>query len=38
MAMTAIEILPVGLLVALVTAVLVRNSKFLPARSRPATA
>lgn len=38
MAMTAAEILPVGLLVALVTAVLVRNAKFLPARSRPAAA
>ena len=33
---TFVEIFPVGLLVALVTAALVRNPKFLPARSRPA--
>lgn len=34
--MTFIEIFPVGLLVALVSAVLLRNPRFLPARSRPA--
>ena len=33
---TFIEIFPVGLLVALVSAALVRNPKFLPARPRPA--
>lgn len=33
--MTFIEIFPVGLLIALVTAGLVRNPRFLPARSRP---
>jgi Protein of unknown function (DUF4199) len=32
---TFIEIFPVGLLVALVSAALVRNPKFLPAKSRP---
>jgi hypothetical protein len=32
--MTAAEIFPVGVLVALVSAALVRNPKFLPARSR----
>lgn len=32
--MTFVEIFPVGLLVALVTAVLVRNPRFLPARAR----
>lgn len=36
--MTFIEIFPVGLLVALVSAVLLRNPRFLPARSRPAAA
>jgi hypothetical protein len=36
--MTFIEIFPVGLLVALVTAVLVRNPRFLPARSAPSAA
>lgn len=34
--MTFIEIFPVGALVALVSAALVRNAKFLPARSRQA--
>jgi hypothetical protein len=33
--MTFVEIFPVGVLIALVTAVLVRNPKFLPARARP---
>jgi hypothetical protein len=33
MPMTFIEIFPVGLLVALVSAALVRNSKFLPAKA-----
>ncbi len=32
---TFVEIFPVGLLVALVSAGLLRNPKFLPARSRP---
>lgn len=36
--MTFIEIFPVGVLVALVTAVLVRNPGFLPARARAAAA
>jgi hypothetical protein len=36
--MTFIEIFPVGLVVALVSAVLLRNPRFLPARSRPAAA
>lgn len=36
--MTFVEIFPVGVLVALVSAALVRNSRFLPARSRPAAA
>jgi hypothetical protein len=35
-AMTASEILPVGLLIALASAALLRNPRFLPARSRPA--
>lgn len=35
-AMTATEILPVGLLVSLVVAALLRNSRFLPARALPA--
>ena len=35
-AITFVEIFPVGLLVALVTAALVRNPKFLPTRTRPA--
>jgi hypothetical protein len=36
MAMTFMEIFPVGVLVAVATAALVRNPRFLPARSRPA--
>lgn len=36
--MTFSEIFPVGLLVALVSAALLRNPRFLPARSRPTTA
>jgi uncharacterized protein DUF4199 len=36
--MTFVEIFPVGVLVALVSAALVRNPRFLPARSRPAAA
>jgi hypothetical protein len=36
--MTFIEIFPVGALVSLVTAALVRNPRFLPARSRPVAA
>ncbi len=36
--MTFIEPFPVGLLVALVSAVLLRNPRFLPARSRPVAA
>jgi hypothetical protein len=36
MPMTFVELFPIGLLVALVTAALVRNAKFLPARSAPA--
>jgi hypothetical protein len=36
--MTLMEIFPVGLLVALVSAALVRNPRFLPARSRPTPA
>ena len=36
--MTFIEIFPVGLLVALVSAALLRNPSFLPARSRPVAA
>ena len=36
--MTALEIFPVGLLIALATAALLRNPNFLPARSRPAAA
>jgi hypothetical protein len=36
MPMTFIEIFPVGVLIALATAALVRNPKFLPARSRHA--
>jgi hypothetical protein len=36
--MTFVEIFPVGLLIALVSAVLVRNPRFLPARSRPGAA
>ena len=38
MPMTFIEIFPVGLLIAIVSAVLLRNPKFLPARSRPVAA
>jgi hypothetical protein len=38
MGMTFIEIFPVGLVIAIVTAVLVRNPRFLPARSRAAAA
>ena len=38
MLMTFAELFPVGLLVALVTAALVRNPRFLPARSRPMAA
>jgi hypothetical protein len=33
--MTFVEIFPVGLLVALISAALLRNPRFLPARSRP---
>ena len=36
--MTFIEIFPVGLLIALVTAALLRNPRFLPARVRPVAA
>jgi hypothetical protein len=36
--MTFIEIFPVGLLIALASAALLRNPRFLPARSRPVTA
>ena len=36
--MTAAEVFPVGFLVALVSAALVRNPRFLPARSRPQAA
>jgi len=36
--MTFLEIFPVGVLVALVSAALVRNPRFLPARSRPVAA
>lgn len=36
--MTFAEIFPVGLLIALVSAALLRNPKFLPARSRPLAA
>ncbi|HEY9216406.1 MAG TPA: DUF4199 domain-containing protein [Phenylobacterium sp.] len=36
--MTFLEIFPVGLLISLVSAALLRNPRFLPARSRPATA
>ena len=36
--MTFIEIFPVGVLIALVTAVLVRNPSFLPSRARPGAA
>lgn len=36
--MTFVEIFPVGLLIALVSAVLVRNPRFLPARSQPVPA
>ncbi|WP_332770617.1 DUF4199 domain-containing protein [Phenylobacterium sp.] len=36
--MTLVEIFPVGLLIALVSAALLRNPKFLPARSRPSAA
>jgi hypothetical protein len=36
--MTFVEIFPVGVLIAFVTAVLVRNPRFLPARSRPGAA
>ena len=38
MPMTFIEIFPVGLVIALISAALLRNPKFLPARSRPAAA
>ena len=38
MPMTFVEIFPVGLVIALVSAVLLRNPKFLPARSRPVAA
>ncbi|HEY8572323.1 DUF4199 domain-containing protein [Phenylobacterium sp.] len=38
MPMTFAEIFPVGLLISLVTAALVRNPRFLPARSRPVAA
>lgn len=34
--MTFVEIFPVGLLIAVVSAALLRNPRFLPARSRPA--
>lgn len=37
-AMTAAEIFPVGLLIALVSAALLRNPRFLPARARPVAA
>lgn len=36
--MTLVEIFPVGLLISLVSAALLRNPKFLPARSRPSVA
>lgn len=36
--MTFVEIFPVGLLIALVSAALLRNPRFLPARSRPLAA
>ena len=36
--MVFLEIFPVGLVIALVSAVLLRNPKFLPARSRPVAA
>ena len=36
--MTFIEIFPVGVLIALITAVLVRSPRFLPARARPGAA
>jgi len=36
--MTFVEIFPVGLLIALISAVLVRNPRFLPPRSRPGAA
>ncbi len=36
--MTFVEIFPVGLVIALISAALLRNPKFLPARSRPAAA
>ncbi len=36
--MTFVEIFPVGLLIALVSAALLRNPRFLPARARPAAA
>jgi hypothetical protein len=35
---TFLEIFPVGLLIALVSAVLLRNPRFLPARARPVPA
>ncbi|MDP3853878.1 DUF4199 domain-containing protein [Phenylobacterium sp.] len=38
MAMTFTEIFPVGLLISLVSAALLRNPRFLPARSRPVAA
>jgi hypothetical protein len=38
MPMTFVEIFPVGLLIAFVSAALLRNPKFLPARSRPVAA
>ena len=34
--MTLVEIFPVGLLISLISAALLRNPRFLPARSRPA--
>ena len=38
MPMTFMEIFPVGLVVAIVSAALLRNARFLPARSRPVAA
>jgi hypothetical protein len=36
MPITFIEIFPVGILVSLISALLLRNSRFLPARALPA--